>query len=181
MTAPVDPAIDVVNAFITAMLAAFRPDDAVQPPLGGGSTNVRFFAGEGPALAAFDFHTGKSGGNCKEPFLWVRAARRYRYRPGAFPAPIVDTADKCANSPQAIMVEVGVGRCSVAAKERPTWDEYAAEAEVMLDDSWRIGLVLCMAADALRTPKRQVGIDTTNPYGPEGGIVAWVGSAYVQL
>lgn len=181
MTAPVDPAIEVIDTFTTAMLHAFRPDDAVFPPVGGGSTDVRFFAGDGPALAAFDFHTGKSGGNCKTPFLWVRLARRYHFRPGAFPAPIVDTSEKCANAARAVNVEVGVGRCSVAAKERPTWDEYAAEGEISLDDSWRIGLALCMAAEALRTPKRNVGIDTVNPYGPEGGIIAWVGSAYVQL
>lgn len=179
MTAPTDPAIEVIDAFTTAMKQAFRPDDAVFPPVGGGSDTVRFFAGDGPALAAFDFHS--TGTKCKTPFLWVRLGRRYHFRPGAFPAPIVDTAARCADAAKAVQVEVGVGRCSVAAKERPTWDEYAAEGEISLDDSWRIGLALCMAADALRTPKRNVGINTVDPYGPEGGIIAWVGSAYVQL
>lgn len=177
---PHDSASDIINAFIASMKAAFNPADSIQPPIGGGSENVRFFAGDGPALAAFEAHTN-GGKKCREPFLWVRAARRYHYQPGKFPAPIVDVADNCISSPRALAVEVGVGRCSVAVKPSPKLDEYAAEAEVSLDDSWRVDLAMCMAADSLRSPKRQVGIDTVNPYGPEGGVIAWVGTAYVQL
>lgn len=183
MTTPepwTDPAIEVVNAYITAMKQAFNPKDVNQPPLGGGSENVRFFAGEGPALAAFDAHTS-GGSKCKEPFLWVRLARRYFYRPGQFPAPIVLVDEACYKGLRAVAIEVGVGRCSVAVKEKPSWTEYAHEAEVSMDDSWRIGLALCMAADALRSTKRNVGTDSINPYGPDGGIIAQVGTAYSQL
>lgn len=175
-----DPAIVVVNAYITAMKQAFNPADTIGPPLGGGSQNVRFFAGEGPALAAFDAHTG-GGRKCTEPFLWVRLARRYFFRPGQFPAPSVHTEDQCLNSLMAVAIEVGVGRCTVSVKAKPTWEEYAHEAEVSMDDSWRIGLALCMASKALRGPKRNVGIDTINPYGPDGGVIAQVGTAYSQL
>ncbi|AER48647.1 hypothetical protein SEA_BOYLE_25 [Mycobacterium phage Boyle] len=178
---PEDPAISAVNAFVAALKLAFSPDDKVQPPLGGGTKNVRFFAGDGPALAAFDAHVGVSGDNCAEPFAWVRLARRYYFRPGAFPAPVVDTSEKCADTMAAAAIEIGVARCTVTAQATPTFEQYAHEAEVSLDDSWRISLALCTAAKMLRTPKRNVGLDTITPYGPEGGVIAWVGQAFVQL
>lgn len=184
MTAPdvveFDPAIHVVNVFTSCMRKAFNPADTLMPPVGGGSENVRVFAGEGPALAAFDAHTG-GGRKCNEPFLWVRLARRYYFRPGQFPAPAVHTADRCDDRAMAAAVEIGVGRCSVSVKAKPTWEDYSGEAVISLDDSWRISLALCMAANELRGPKRNVGLDSINPYGPDGGVIAQVGTAYVQL
>lgn len=179
MTAPeemcVDPASEIVNAFIRAMKLAFRPDDPYCPPTGGGNTEVRFFAGMAPPTDAWDAHSD-GGEGCDEPFLWVRLMRRYRSN--NFPAPSAST--EACSAPVVVAVEVGVGRCAVTDAE-PTWEQYAREAEVSLDDSWRIELALCSAAGILRAQSRTVGIDTIEPYGPEGGIIGHTGAAYVQL
>lgn len=174
-----DQASDVVNEFIRSMKRAFNPKDTVQPPLGGGSTKVRFFAGDG-ALPSFEPH-GRGGPGCKEPFLWVRIDRRYRSRRKDFPAAFVgegkcNTVDVCP----ALAIEIGVARCT-DMDEQPNWSKLEEEAEIGLDDSWRIELALCMAETALTTPDRAVATDTIAPQGPEGGLIAWTGMAYVLL
>ena len=176
---PHDPATEIVNAYITAMKAAFNPGDKVQPPLGGGSARVRFFAGDG-ALPNWD-PQGRGGPGCKEPFLWVRVDRRYRARAREFPAAFVGDGN-CANKDvkRALAVEVGVARCTDMDAE-PNWSKLEDEAEISLDDSWRIEMALCMAAKALAKPDRAVATDTIAPQGPEGGLIAWTGMAYVQF
>lgn len=177
MTSPVDPAHAVVVAFIAALKLAFNPDDPVAPPAGGGTKDVRFFAGDAPALAAFDAHAGGNGENCGEPFVWVRVMRRYRSK--VFPAPIVDSAAGCGTA-RVVAIEVGIGRCAVADAQ-PTWEQYDTEADVSLDDSFRIEIALCLAATALRKETLRVATDTISPYGPEGGVIAWTATAYVEL
>lgn len=168
--ASTDPAIDVIDVFTTAMLEWFDPEQDV-PPLGGGSTDVKFFAGDG-ALPSWSPGNGKC-----DPFLWVRLARRYRSE--SFPDQ-ARHANMCG-LPVAIVVEVGVGRCT-SLSVKPNWPQIAKEAEYSLDDSWRIENVLCMASTRLRQNlSKLVALDTIAPYGPEGGIVAWTGLAYVQL
>ena len=173
MTAPgcVDPASEVINTITRSLRAGFTPDSEC-PPVGGGATDIRFFAGDGAPLAAWDAHA--SGQGCDNPFLWVRAMRRYASE--TFPTPVLDTSP-CAML-RVIAVEIGVGRCAVVDAE-PSWEDYAREAEISLDDSWRIERVLCHAAGVLRKAGHQVGTDTIAPYGPEGGIIAWTGVVYV--
>lgn len=172
----VDPALAIIDAFTAAMLEAFAPEGDC-PPLGGGSTQVRFFAGDG-ALPDWN----PTGRGCDQPFLWVRADRRYRSMIAEFPAAFVqdDRSCKQAAAVPVLAVEVGVGRCS-SMEASPKWDKLAEEARVSLDDSWRIELVLGRIGCNLRTPSRAVATDTIAPIGPEGGIVAWTGMAYVQI
>lgn len=177
MSAVVDPAHAVVAVFIDALRRAFNPDDAVSPPSGGGTRNIRFFAGDAPALAAFDAHV--QGDNCGEPFVWVRVVRRYRSDPDKFPAPMVDTAAGCV-SMRVVAVEIGVARCAVVDLQ-PTWEQYDTEADTLLEDSYRIELALCIAARRLRDYEHTVGTDTIEPYGPEGGVIAQMAKAYVDL
>lgn len=175
MTQPVeclDPAFDVINAFITALREGFDPTSNC-PPDGGGSTDVRFFAGDAAPTAAWDAHAAGSG--CKQPFLWVRVVRRFRSK--EFPTPTVVTS---CELPRVIEVEIGVARCALTEQE-PTWAEYATEAEISLDDSWRIELALCRARSLLSMHDFRVGTDTIVPFGPEGGIIAWSGVAFVQF
>lgn len=176
MTAPVcvDPASEIVTAYTTALAEAFSPDSAC-PPDGGGSAVVRFFGGDAIPMAAWDAHSG-GGEDCDNPFLWVRVLRRYRT--SEFPNP--DFSIDACNLPRVIALEVGVGRCSVVELE-PSWDDYAAEAEVSLDDSWRIELALCRAAALVRALGYSAGSGEVAPYGPDGGVVAWTGEAYVQF
>jgi hypothetical protein len=174
---PEDPASIVVDTFIAAMRKAWNPNDVVMPPLGGGTTNVRFFAGD-DAKAFVDLALGP---NCKEPFLWVRAGERYRSRAREFPNPIRGNF-QCGNKDvfDVLTVEVGVARC-VSMDERPNWDRLDSEAEISLSDSWRISLALCDAQRVLARPERAFATDTVAAYGPEGGIVCWTGVAFVQL
>lgn len=178
---PHDPASDIVNAFITAMKAAFNPDDTVQAPLGGGSTDVRFFASDGALPTSVVDPEGGLAIGCKAPFLWVRVDRRFRSRQSEFPAVYVGDKDcKAADVVRGVAVEVGVARCSdMSAK--PKWSVLEREAEISLDDSWRIELALCMAATILSKADHAVATDTIAPLGPDGGLIAWTGMAYVSF
>jgi hypothetical protein len=169
-----DEASNVINSFIGEMLAAFNPDDAVMPPLGGGSNTVRFLAGDVIPLELWDAHTSAS--DCDEPFLWVRMTRRYRT--SSFPA--ADTAAVAIMLPRVISLEIGVGRCSALSAE-VDWGEIQTEAEVSLDDSWRIELALCNAVAQMKKQDRLVSIGEIVPFGPEGGVIAWSATAHVKL
>lgn len=162
---------DVVNIFVTAMLEVFDPASAC-PPLGGGSTDVRFFGGEALPLSAWNQI------NCKQPFLWVRVAQRFRTNDiKRFTAPSIESNPVELRSVMAI--EVGVGRCALMEAE-PTWDDWATEAEVSLDDSWRLDKVACRAATLLKPLQAIAGKDAILPYGPDGGVIAWTCQVYVQ-
>ncbi|WAB09198.1 hypothetical protein SEA_LITTLEMUNCHKIN_22 [Gordonia phage LittleMunchkin] len=171
-----DPVDQIVAAFTTAMREAFEPDSDC-PPVGGGGTDVRLFAGDGIPLAAWNAHA--DGDDCKSPFLWVRVTRRYRTQ--QFPTPIIDTSP--CTFPRAVAIEIGVGRCAVVERE-PSWEDYEQEAQTSIDDGWRIELALCRARTLLtQSPPiaSAFGSDAIAPYGPEGGVVAMTGIAYVQF
>ncbi|AGT12759.1 hypothetical protein REPROBATE_23 [Mycobacterium phage Reprobate] len=161
-----DPAAHVVATVMQAVSEVFTAPDADPAP-------VRFFAGDGPALAAWDSHASQS---CDVPFLWVLAQRRYRSQ--TFPAPTIDTS--ACGLTRVISLQVGVGRC-VDVSEVPSWETYLAEATRSLGDSYRIEQALCRAAKVLIADGAEVGTDTLLPYGPEGGVVAWTGVIYVSL
>lgn len=168
-----DPASEIVSIYMAALGEAFAPNSDC-PPLGGGSTTVRFFGGDAIPMAAWDAHSQAE--DCATPFLWVRVLRRFRTK--QFPTP-ASSIESCG-LPRVIALEVGVGRCAVIDME-PDWQAYANEAEVSLDDSWRIELALCRAASKTVTLGYPAGIGEVAPYGPEGGVVAWTGDAYVQF
>lgn len=175
-----DPAADVIAAYSQGMREAFDPAGSC-PPVSG-STDVRFVAGESVTLDPFDkWH--KTKGKCAAPMLWVRLARRYRTKPGSFPAPMLDNGGRCDALPEVIALEIGVARCSVVLNDRSTWDDYEREAQQSLDDSWRIKLALCKGAGYARAghPERLTASDVINPAGPDGGVIAWISTAYIQL
>jgi hypothetical protein len=170
---PVDPAHEVVAIFTAALASVFTCAQPC-PPIGDCGDTVRFFAGSAVPLAAWDAHA--TGTECAEPFLWVRVPRRFATE--VFPTPAID-ASNCS-LPRVVAIEIGVGRCAVVGAE-PGWDEYAHEAEVSLDDSWRVEIALCRAAADCRTFNHSVAIGDVEPFGPDGGVVAWLGVAYVQI
>ncbi|AYD82019.1 hypothetical protein I5G60_gp24 [Mycobacterium phage Saguaro] len=171
MTQPcrTDPALEVVEAAMTALADWFKPDSAC-PAKVGTTTNVRFFAGDGAPLAAWDSHASQG---CDEPFVWVRAMRRFRSQ--SFPTPTVGTMP--CDLPRVIAVELGVGWCAVVDQE-PRWDDYQREAEISTDVAWRLEEAVCMTSKLLRNDDRRVGTDTIVPYGPEGGVIAWTAVIY---
>ena len=174
MTDCTDPASEIVTAVMEALRAAFDPNSEC-PPIGGGKDAVvRFFGGDGIPMAAWNAHTNDEG--CDYPFLWVRVLRRYRTN--NLPTPTIDTT-ACGLS-RAIALEMGVGRCATVEAE-PTWAEYATEAEISLDDSWRIEQALCYAGTLIRKLGYASATDQITPYGPEGGVVAWMGTIYVEF
>lgn len=164
--------LEVVAAAQSALLAAFNPDDEVQPPEGGGSTVVRVVAGDAIALELWDAHA--QGSNCAEPFLWVRIRRRFRSE--RFPAPAIDISH--CTMPEVVELEIGIGRCT-RVQEYVDWKQQAVEASVALDDSWRLSLAACLFKELL--PDQDVGVGTTNPYGPEGGVVGWITTLFASL
>lgn len=170
MTAP-DPCTDPVSAFIDAatnsLRAVFTPE-SICPPLGGGSDIVRFFAGEAAPLAAFQSF------GCSEPFLWVRLVNRFRSKD--FPTPL--TSASCSSRPVAA-IEIGAARCAPIDR-RIDFDKLATQAETSLDDSWRIERALCLIAGEVKNTALNVGSDTVDPYGPDGGVTAWTGVSYIQ-
>ena len=169
-----DPASEIVTAYMGALADLFNPATDC-PPIGGGGTTVRFFGGDAIPMAAWEAHTS-GGEDCDIPFLWVRVIRRFRT--SMFPSPDV-SIESCA-LPRVIALEIGVGRCAVIDAE-PSWSDYTREAEISLDDSWRIELALCRASSAVRSLGYSAGSGEVAPYGPDGGVVAWMGEAYVQF
>lgn len=166
----------ILNQTICALREAFDPASSY-PPLGGGSTIVRVFAGEATPLAAVDLHIAdvECGG---DPFLWVRLVRRYVTQ--TFPQPYVGP-DGCA-AQRVVAVEIGVARCAVISSS-PEWAALAEEAEISLDDSGRIELALCRASTLMKSKNcsDMQALDAVVPYGPEGGILAWTGTLYAAV
>lgn len=175
MACRTDPAMPLIDEVSAAMHEMFRADVAC-PPLVGGVKVVRFFAGDAPPLAAWDSHVSQG---CEEPFVWVRAVRRYRSR--TFPNPTVAT--ECSDDYlRVIAIEVGVGFCAVTEQE-PKWSEYQREAEISMDVGWRMELALCIASGQIKKKadvQQHVGLDTIVPYGPEGGVIAWTSQLYAS-
>ncbi|AGT12923.1 hypothetical protein KAYACHO_19 [Mycobacterium phage KayaCho] len=181
MTAPgcrVDPAMEVIGAASAALASQFA-DHPQCPPLVGATENVRFLAGDGAPLAAWDSHAKGGKRGCAEPFVWVRAMRRFRS--ATFPRETLDQ-NPCS-LPKVLAVELGVAWCAVIADRpdrAPKFEDLAREAEVSMDTAWRLENAMCAAAKTLTGQERQVGTDTVVPYGPEGGIIAWSGVIYAS-
>lgn len=173
MTDCVDGAREIVDIHMDALAELFSPNSPC-PPAGGGQAMVRFFGGDAIPMAAWNAHS--QSGQCLDPFLWVRVLRRYRT--ADFPGQTV-SVDACT-LPRVIQLEMGVGRCATVELE-PSWQDYEAEAEVSLDDSWRMELALCRATAMVRKAGYVAGSDAIEPYGPDGGVVAWTGVSYVQF
>ena len=158
-----DPASEAITVVINAMKTVYAPGSDC-PPLGGSATAVSFFAGDGAPIDEV---------NCEHPLLWVRLASRHRSE--MFPEPSVTTFP--CGSLDVITVEIGVARCADMA---PTAAIHATEAEIALDDTWRISKAMCLASSHLKKD-HLVGSDAIVPYGPEGGIIAWTSSIYISV
>lgn len=169
----------ILNNVICALREVFSPHSS-QPPIGGGTERVRVFAGEAAPLSAVDMHLDECGcGN--DPFLWVRLMRRYPSDLDRFPS--TNIGDNPCGNIMAVAVEVGIARCAAVFQENCDWTAYESEAEISLDDSWRIELALCRATAMLKQSQCSdaTSIDAIIPYGPEGGIIAWTGTLYVRV
>lgn len=168
-----------MNNVICALKEVFAPNSSC-PPLGGGTERVRVFAGEAPPLSAVDMHLADDGCGCgQQPFVWVRLMRRFRTE--TFPQPYV--GDRGCGAPVAVAIEIGVARCAAVFDPDCSWSTYEAEAEVSLDDSARIELAMCRASSLMKAGNcaDMVALDATIPYGPEGGIFAWLGTLYARV
>lgn len=173
-----DGADCILNTVVCALRDWFTPDQ-VNPPLGGGTTTVRLFAGDVIPTSLVDMHVNDPACGCTQPFVWVRLLRRYRSR--EFPQPYV--GDDPCGTPVVIAVEVGIARCATLMQNTCTWAALETEAEVSLDDSRRIELALCRAAGQLKQSQCSdaVAIDSVLPHGPDGGVLGWVGTLYVRI
>lgn len=175
MTSPCDdPASDIVNVFTTALTSAYNVGSACPPDGLTVTPTVYFFGGESAPLEAWNAHSADSG--CDVPFLWVRFAGRYRTRD--FPNPVTGPVD--CDIPSAIEVEMGVGWCATINSDAAP-EDYAGDAEASLIHSWRLDKARCNAMTTLRQSNHKVAIDIISPYGPEGGVMAWLTSTHVSF
>ena len=159
-----DPASYIIQIVREAMAMVFSPTSEC-PPLGGGSEKIWFFAADGAPINEVD---------CNNPFLWVRLASRFRT--GQFPNPQAIVSP--CGSPEAISVECGVARC--ATTEEASLDQYADEAAISLDDSWRLNKIPCLVSGMLGG-ENNVAHETVTPYGPEGGVIAWTTTLFISI
>ncbi|MGI5216261.1 hypothetical protein [Nocardia sp. CA-290969] len=170
-----DTAIVVVGLMAEAMKRAFT-NGQTTPPFGGGTDTVRFFAGDTMPLAVWNGYA--SGGNCGDPLAWVRVVRRFRTT--QLPEERRDQKSECTET-KALTVEAGIMRCAVTEPE-PDWDALEKEALAALDDSVRIDQALVWAmADIEEKVALSTMIAAGEPYGPEGGVIAWTQWAHIQL
>lgn len=146
---------------MNALRAVYSPDSAC-PPLGGATQKVAFFAADMAPLDEI---------HCASPLLWVRLAGRHRSQ--VFPDPMI-AASPCAGL-DVIVLEVGVARCADMEGSRKS-----GEAEVALDDTWRLSRALCLVSGQLKDD-HQVGYDSIIPFGPEGGVIAWTALVYISV
>lgn len=170
-----DRVISLVGLVVEHLRTAFNPGQ-LHPPLGGGTAHVRFFAGDTIPTAAWNAHSQSCG--CGEPMLWVRVVRRWRTT--QFPNEFVGAAP--CGTPRAVTIEAGIMRCAITEPE-PAWDDYEQEAMVAVDDSWRLDAALKRAMQCAETEHvaNQTALAAGEPFGPEGGILAWAQHAHAEL
>ncbi|ADD81128.1 gp23 [Rhodococcus phage ReqiPine5] len=173
-----DPLSCAVDHTIYSLKRLFA-NDSPDPPLGGGTDDVKFFHADEIPLAWFNAHLG---GDCDDadPFIWVRVISRYKS--SNFPAP--DLGGACSQN--AAEIEVGIGRCSYLGEDGDVdFDKLRTEANISLDDSRRIEKALCLASARMLKAGNQCANNTARdivvPIGPDGGVVGWSASIYVQL
>lgn len=173
----VDRAINVIGYVIENLRQAYS-ENAVTPPLGGGSPHVRFFAGDTLPLAAWVGH--RNDCSCNDPMLWVRVVRRFRSRD--LPNEEAAILGAGCGAPRAITIEAGVMRCANTDAE-PRWEDLEQEALVQLDDSYRVDAALCRAMQCAEDDNKALStaLAAGEPYGPEGGVIAWTQWAHAQL
>lgn len=175
MTSPCDdPASDIVQVFVASLAAAYSMGSNCPPDGLTASPEVYFFGGDTAPLEAWNAHSADPG--CDVPFLWVRFAGRYRTR--VFPDPVTGAVE--CDVPSAIEVEMGVGWCATI-DSAATPADYAVDAEASVIHSWRLDSARCLALSTLRAENHKVAIDIIVPYGPEGGIMAWMTSTHVSF
>lgn len=170
----------ILNNIIKALREWFRPDSNY-PPVGPGTERVRVFAGDAAPLSAVDMHNEDCGGCGNDPFLWIRLMRRYPTDMDRFPGATLGQSP-CGNI-MAVAIEVGIARCAAVFDDNCDWTAYESEAEISLDDSWRLQMALCMATGLLKDSECSdaTTLDSIIPYGPEGGVIAWIGTLYVRV
>ncbi|MGA6208058.1 hypothetical protein ACPESR_25225 [Nocardia testacea] len=170
-----DPAIVVIGLMAAGLRRAFT-EDQTTPPMGGGAQTVRFLAGDALPGAVWNAH--RTGCDCEKPMIYLRVVRRFRT--SQLPEERRDQKSGC-DEPRALTVEAGIMRCAITDAE-PEWDDLEQEAFVALDDSFRLDQALVWAmADIEEKVALSTMLAAGEPYGPEGGIIAWTQWAHIQL
>lgn len=168
-----DLTIVAVGLVVEELRRQFDPASE-NPPMGGGTADIRVIGGDMVPLDGFD------SADCAL-LVWVRLARRYRTT--AFPAEAASGA-RCGSQP-VIVLEAGVARCADMGDDNgpPAPSVIEREALVQMDDAWRVDAALCRAA--ARAEDEDIAPDCVlgagEPYGPEGGVIAWFQTATFEL
>lgn len=158
---------------IEQLRAVFCNEDA--PPLGGTVAEIEHRPGSDVAL------DGLMDGNCPG-IVWVNCHRIYTTT--EFPAE-TDNPRPCTGQTAAV-IQIGAARCCATVDDRgypPAAAQMEQDALVGLDDAHRLKVAACKA---IRQARDLDLIDDAvqsalEPYGPQGGILAWTLNLSVLL
>lgn len=142
-------------------------------PYGGKIPAERVQHRVGSSVALDGFST-EYGQDC-EGLVWVTVLRQFRSDP--FPTEVYD-ARACA-APRALLVQLGVARCSSTMTDdgsAPDPTVVQEEAIRGLDDVGRLDRAVCAAAARLLDQGAILAWapDAVEPVGPEGGVITQV-------
>lgn len=171
--------IDVAAVVRAELEARFSVDTAVGDLIPPGRVQHR--VGSQVVLDGFVSSSGQPLSKC-DGLVWVTVVRRYRT--SIFPGE--EYASSNCGHPKAITVQVGVARCSAMMDEYgtpPPPEVIAYEATRGLDDAGRLDAALCAAGRLLEETGKINGfaIDSSEPVGPEGGVISWIQQAAFWL
>lgn len=169
--------IAVIGLVMECMREVFDNKDRM--PLGGltGPPEHR-----GGLLVAIDGFNERGGESDCASLAFVNVLKRYR----ADNFPNEAGASTNCKGTKAVVIQVGVARCSVALDEHgepPSRDVTEREALVLQDDADRLDQALCMAVTRGEDKDliSQAIINSWEPVGPEGGILTGVQTITIEL
>lgn len=167
--------VAVVGQVIEAMRSQFT-SDAATAPLGGVVPTIEHRPGADVALDGLQYE------DCTG-IVWVNVLRMYRTT--VWPNEDDGGIHPCHGA-LAVVIQVGAARCVSTVDAQgypPPPDAMEHDALVGLDDADRLEKALCIASreiDRLNLANGTV-VGSSEPIGPQGGILAWVKTINVQL
>lgn len=169
--------VEIVAQVMAGMRRYFV--DCANAPLGGHTPSIQH---RGGLLVPIDgFSDNPDSDDCSSQ-AFVNVLRRWRTT--QFPAESGDVAP-CGGS-RAVLVQMGVARCSVALDHDgnpPSEERMEYEALVLLDDADRLDAAVCWANAQLDDAGiiDAAVINAWEPVGPEGGILTGLLTVSYQI
>lgn len=171
--------VAIVAKVMEAMRYYFDGGGCASDPRGGRTGPVQH---RGGLLVALDGFPDKPGDEDCPTLAFVNVLRQWRTT--EFPGE-TSAVTPCGGV-RAVLIQVGVARCSMAMDDDgnpPSPQRMEQEALTLLDDAERLGLAICRAT---RAAEEDDLIDASvvhawEPVGPEGGILSGLLTVSYQI